>query len=156
MRGRRWGKPRPGRRLPTKPPRPLPIPAKSAGAACYPRCVMTAAATTYPSYAELQARRLAEHRARAVAAARAAAVAGAEYGVRVTIFGSLAEGRFHRDSDLDLALDGPEEVIEDAAAAAWEAAGAAGFEPDLLRLARIKPHRRARLLAHACDPSALG
>src|SRR3954452_21482139 len=69
---------------------------------CYP-AAMTAPAPTWPSYAELRARQLAEHRARAVAAARAAAEAAAREGARVTVFGSLAEGRFHRDSDLDLA-----------------------------------------------------
>jgi len=116
---------------------------------------MTVAATTYPSYAELQARRLAEHRARAVAAARAAAVAGAAYGVRVTIFGSLAEGRFHRDSDLDLALDGPPEHLADLVETIAALVERHGIDADVVRLDQAPPRLAARIREHGRDAAGL-
>ena len=117
--------------------------------------IMTTAAYPYPSYQELQARRLAERRRQALAAVRAAAAAVAPLGVGLRVFGSLAEGRFHEDSDLDLALDGPEPVLAEAEARVWDAAAAEGFTVDLVRLDRVPASLLERIGAHGCAPADL-
>jgi predicted nucleotidyltransferase len=93
---------------------------------------MSEAAYPYPSYAELHARRLAERREAALATVREAAAAIAQLGVGLRVFGSLAEGRFHRDSDLDIALEGPEAALAEAERRVIEAAWAHGFEVDVV------------------------
>jgi predicted nucleotidyltransferase len=110
---------------------------------------------TWPSYAEVHARHLTAHRARAVAAARAAAEAGAREGVRVIVFGSLAEGRFHRDSDLDLALEGPAEglaLLADRIAGIVEHHGLAA---DVVRLDQAPARLAARIREHGRDAAAV-
>jgi predicted nucleotidyltransferase len=116
---------------------------------------MSAAAYPYPSYPELQARRLAERRRQALAAVRAAAAAVAPLGVTLRVFGSLAEGRFHEASDLDLALDGPEPVLGEAEALVWDAAAAEGFTVDLVRLGRASASLAERIGTHGCAPADL-
>jgi predicted nucleotidyltransferase len=109
----------------------------------------------YPDWATIDARHLAAHRARAVKAARAAAAAAAAFGVKVIVFGSLATGRFHRRSDLDLALEGPEEALFEAGNAAFAAALAHGFEPDIVELPRASAGFRARIEEDGRDPAEL-
>jgi predicted nucleotidyltransferase len=120
---------------------------------------MTTATPTWPSYAELRARQLAEHRARAVAAARAAAAEAARQGARVTVFGSLAEGRFHRDSDLDLALEGAPEGPPERLAELAEAIAALverhDIAADVVRLDQAPPRLAARIREHGRDPADL-
>jgi predicted nucleotidyltransferase len=124
---------------------------------------MTTAAPLWPSYAELHARQLAEHRARAVAAARAAAAAAARHGARVTVFGSLAEGRFHRDSDLDLALewgaegalDGSPEHLAELAEAIAALVERHDIDADVVRLDQAPPRLAARIREHGRDPADL-
>lgn len=103
------------------------------------------AADAYPDWATLQARHIAARRAQAVRAARAAAAAAAPFGVRVIVFGSLAAGGFHRRSDLDLALEGPETALYEAGNAAFTAAARLGFEPDIVCLDIAPPGLRARI-----------
>lgn len=88
-------------------------------------------------------------------AARAAAAAAAPYGVRVIVFGSLATGRFHRSSDLDLALVGPEEALFEAGTAVFDAAGRHGFEPDIVELDHAPPRLAAKIREQGRDPGDL-
>ena len=112
---------------------------------------MTVTAPTWPSYAALQARLLADHRARAVAASRAAARLAA----RVTVFGSLAEGRFHRGSDLDLALEGPAERLADLAEAVAALVERHDIDADVVRLDQAPPRLAARIRELGRDPADL-
>ncbi len=109
----------------------------------------------FPTYAEIQAAHLAAHRARAMAAARDAAAAAAAAGARLTVFGSLAEGRFHRGSDLDLALEGPAERLPDLAATVAAIAAAHGIAADVVRLDQAPPRLAARIREHGRDAAAL-
>jgi predicted nucleotidyltransferase len=109
---------------------------------------MSATAYPYPSYADLHAQRLAERREAAVAAVRAAAALVAPLGVTLRVFGSLAEGRFHRDSDLDLALEGSEAALAEAERRVVEAGWAQGFEVDVVRLDRAPASLAARIRDH--------
>lgn len=58
----------------------------------------------YPTIDELRARRLAERREAAVQAVRSAEKIALQAGGKLVVFGSLAEGRFHECSDIDIAL----------------------------------------------------
>jgi predicted nucleotidyltransferase len=109
----------------------------------------------YPDWETINARHIAAHRAQAVKAAKAAAAAAARFGVRVIVFGSLATGRFHRSSDLDLALDGPEEMLNEAAGAAFGAAASEGFEPDIVWLDRAPDRLAQRIRETGRDASSL-
>ncbi|HEV7266240.1 MAG TPA: nucleotidyltransferase domain-containing protein [Falsiroseomonas sp.] len=109
----------------------------------------------YPDWATLQARHIAAHRAQAVKAARAAAAAAAPFGVRVIVFGSLATGRFHRGSDLDLALEGPEGALFEAGNAAFGAALRHGFEPDVVELEHASPRLAAKIREQGRDAGDL-
>jgi predicted nucleotidyltransferase len=109
----------------------------------------------YPDWATINARHIAAHRAQAVKAARAAAAAAAPFGVRVIVFGSLATGRFHRSSDLDLALEGPTEALFEAGGAVFGAAAEHGFEPDIVELDRAPPRLAQRIRETGCDPASL-
>ncbi|PWS38435.1 hypothetical protein DFH01_03900 [Falsiroseomonas bella] len=114
------------------------------------------AEATYPDWETLNARHIAARRAQAVKAAQAAAAAAAKLGVRVIVFGSLATGRFHRSSDLDLALEGPEDMLNRANGAAFSAAAAEGFEPDIVWLSHAAPGLAARIRETGRDPAGLG
>jgi len=109
----------------------------------------------YPSYAEIRARQLAAHRARAVAAARAAAALAVPAGARLLVFGSLAEGRFHRDSDLDLALDGPPALLPELAEAVAALVERAGLAADVVQLDQAPPRLLARIREHGRDAASL-
>jgi predicted nucleotidyltransferase len=111
--------------------------------------------SAYPDWNTIQARHIAAHRAQAVKAAQAAAAAAACFGVRVIVFGSLATGRFHRHSDLDLALEGPAEALHDAEGAAFGAAAEQGFEPDIVRMDLAPPGLAARIRETGRDPASL-
>jgi predicted nucleotidyltransferase len=113
------------------------------------------AETAYPDWQTINARHIAAHRAQAVKAARAAAAAAAPFGVKVIVFGSLATGRFHRSSDLDLALDGPEEALFEAGNAAFTAAARLGFEPDIVELGHAPPRLAAKVREQGRDPGDL-
>lgn len=121
-------------------------------AACYAGAMSSA---PYPSYAELQARELAAHRARALAAVRDAAALAAAKGARVLVFGSLAEGRFRRHSDLDLALEGPAECLAELAVAIADAVLGHDIGVDVVRLDQAPPHLLARIREHGRDPAEL-
>ncbi len=109
----------------------------------------------YPDWATIQARHVAVHRAQVIRAARAAAEAAGRFGVRVIVFGSLATGRFHRQSDLDLAPEGPEEALFEAGNAAFMAAGRLGFEPDIVEIAHAPPRLAERIREQGRDPASL-
>ena len=110
----------------------------------------------YPDWETINARHLAAHREQAVRAARAAAAAAVPFGVRVIVFGSLAAGRFHRASDLDLALEGPAELRHRAEGAVFAAAAAEGFEPDVVWLDSAPDRLAARIRETGRDPASLG
>ncbi|WP_376087220.1 nucleotidyltransferase family protein [Roseomonas sp. CCTCC AB2023176] len=109
----------------------------------------------YPTYEEIRARRLAALRAEAIAAARAAAEAGARHGVRVVVFGSVATGRMHERSDLDLALDGPKEAQRAADTDVWLAAADHGFESDVVLMAYASASLLATIRRDGRDPADL-
>lgn len=109
----------------------------------------------YPTYAELRARRLATLRAEAITAARAAAAAAAAHGARVIVFGSVATGRMHERSDLDFALDGPEEAQAAADVPAWHAALEHGFEADVVLMRDAPPGLVERIRRDGRDPADL-
>ncbi|MBX9699491.1 MAG: nucleotidyltransferase domain-containing protein [Acetobacteraceae bacterium] len=109
----------------------------------------------YPSYAELQRRELAAHRARALAAVREAAALAAARGARLVVFGSLAEGRFRRHSDLDLALEGPGEDLAELAVAIADAVVGHDIGVDVVRLDQAPPRLLARIREHGRDPAEL-
>lgn len=111
--------------------------------------------SAWPDWETINARHIAAHRAQAVKAARAAAAAAAPYGVKVIVFGSLATGRFHRSSDLDLAIEGPEEVLNRATGAAFAAAAGEGFEPDIVWLGHASAGLADRIRADGRDPADL-
>ena len=113
------------------------------------------AEAAYPDWQTINARHIAARRAQAVRAARAAAAAAAAVGVKVIVFGSLATGRFHRSSDLDLALAGPEEAMFEAQGAVFGAAAAEGFEPDIVALDRAPPRLAERIRETGRDPAEL-
>jgi predicted nucleotidyltransferase len=116
---------------------------------------MSASAYPYPSYAELHARRLAERRQAALAAVRQAASAVASLGVGLRVFGSLAEGRFHCDSDLDIALEGPEASLAEAERRIIETGWAHGFEVDVVRIGRASASLAERIRTHGRTPADL-
>lgn len=109
----------------------------------------------YPTYAEIRGRRLAALRAKAIAAARAAAEAGARHGARVVVFGSVATGRMHEGSDLDLALDGPREAQLAAHTDVWVAAFDRGFESDVVPMVHASPSLLETIRRDGRDPADL-
>lgn len=109
----------------------------------------------YPTYAEIRARRLATLRAEAIAAARAAVEAGARHGVTLIVFGSVATGRMHERSDLDLALEGPREAQLAAESDVWLAALDHGFEADVVLLAYASPSLLTTIRRDGRDPADL-
>jgi predicted nucleotidyltransferase len=114
----------------------------------------TDAATETP-YARLLRERLARRREAARHAAAAAGRAAARHGAALTVFGSLATGRFRETSDIDLAVEGPSDQLEAAATAAWRAATEAGFDCDVVRLDLAPPGLVARIRADGRKPGAL-
>jgi predicted nucleotidyltransferase len=119
---------------------------------------MTAATDhAFPTYAALRARRVAERRAAAVKALRAAEVAVRERGGRLVVFGSLAEGRFGEQSDLDVAILGvPAGPDSELAAEIDTMLTTAGFVADVLPERFMAPSLRAKVLNHGREPSTLG
>jgi predicted nucleotidyltransferase len=80
----------------------------------------------------------------------------ARHGVRLVVFGSLAEGRFHRDSDLDVALDGPEDRLAAAEGEVFSVVSGHGLPVDVVRLSHAPPRLAERIRMHGRDPAALG
>ena len=113
---------------------------------------MTAA---YPDWETINARHIATRRAEAIRAARAAAEAARPFGVRVIVFGSLATGRFHRASDLDLAMEGPPGAEFEAQGPVFGAAAMHGFEPDIVLLHRAPAGLAERIRETGRDPASL-
>jgi predicted nucleotidyltransferase len=60
----------------------------------------------YKTYDEIRSSRIAERRAQALAALDDAQEIASAAGCRLIVFGSLVEGGFHEDSDIDAALFG--------------------------------------------------
>jgi len=111
--------------------------------------------TLYPTYAEIQARHVAEHRGRALDALRVAAALAVTHGAQLLVFGSLAEGRFRRDSDLDLAIDGPRESLAELAVAIADMVVGHDIACDVVRLDQAPPRLAARIREHGRDPAEL-
>ena len=68
---------------------------------------------------------------------------------RVVLFGSLAQGRFLPDSDIDLAVSGL--PVADFFAALAQAGKLSEFPVDLKPLEDLDPHFKARILATGED-----
>ena len=114
------------------------------------------AATEYPSYADLRARRLAERRAAAVRVLVEAEARVREAGGRLVVFGSLAEGGFDERSDLDVALLGLEQGRDSEVAAEVDTQlSLAGFEADVIAERFLSPSLRARVIEKGREPSNL-
>ncbi len=62
--------------------------------------------TSYPTYEEVREARIAAKRREAVSALVEAAAISRKHGGTLMVFGSLAEGGFDEDSDVDVALFG--------------------------------------------------
>jgi predicted nucleotidyltransferase len=110
---------------------------------------------SFPTYAEIRDRQLTAHRARALSAARAGAVAARAACARLLVFGSLVEGRFHRGSDLDVALEGPATGLADLALTVERIAAAHGIAADVVRLDQAPPRLAARIRERGRDPAEL-
>ncbi len=65
--------------------------------------------TSYPTYEEVREARIAAKRREAVSALVAAAAISRRHGGTLVVFGSLAEGGFDENSDIDVALFGVSE-----------------------------------------------
>lgn len=118
---------------------------------------MTTAPSSYPTYPELRARRLAARRATAIDALKTADALARGSGGRLVVFGSLAEGGFHERSDLDVAVCGLEAPMDGRVAVEVELALAdAGFAADVIPERFLPPGLAARVRAHGCEPGALG
>lgn len=116
---------------------------------------MSEASPAYPTYAEIVARRRAERRDLLLRAARAAEAAARERGLRVLVFGSLANGNVHEGSDLDIALDGPWRDAYAAEGEVFFAAARLGVDADIVALERVGPEFRERILRDGREPGAL-
>lgn len=98
--------------------------------------------------------RIRERYSIAVPRVRQACAALAELGVTARVFGSLAEGRFHLSSDVDLLITecpshlryAIEGIVEDCLG---------GIPFDVVYLDEIRPHRLERFTRHAVDPKDL-
>jgi predicted nucleotidyltransferase len=111
----------------------------------------------YPTFDELRARRLAERRNAAVQAVRAAEKVAAKAGGRLVVFGSLAEGRFHERSDIDVALMAvPANRDSDVALNVELALADAGFIADVIPERFLSPSLRNRIMERGREPSTLG
>ncbi|HYC05497.1 MAG TPA: nucleotidyltransferase domain-containing protein [Azospirillaceae bacterium] len=117
---------------------------------------MSAPQRAYPTLSELIARRVADRRAAALSAvAKADAVARAAGG-RLLVFGSLATGRFHEKSDIDIVLfDVPADRSADLVAEIFTICEDAGIQPDVIDERHLGPSLRARVMRDGRDPSDL-
>lgn len=106
-------------------------------------------------YARLVRTRTAELRARALAAVHAAAAAR-PFGARVLVFGSFANGKFGRWSDIDLGVSAPSEQAADTVRAVTHAVEDHGFECDAFDLATAPSSLRERILRDGREPRSLG
>ncbi|QJE73946.1 nucleotidyltransferase domain-containing protein [Aerophototrophica crusticola] len=107
---------------------------------------MAMAERKYPTYQELRARRLAELRATAIEAVRGAERLARARGGHLVVFGSLATGRLHERSDIDVALYGvPPGQDLAVAAEVMSHLNLAGFEADVLEERFLSPSLKARI-----------
>lgn len=110
----------------------------------------------YPTYAEIVERQIAERRAAAMRALERADALVRGAGGRLVVFGSLAEGGFHRDSDVDVALLGlPKEIDMKLEAKVFNIFEDEGFEADVIAERFLSPSLRARILANGKEFRAL-
>jgi len=117
---------------------------------------ITTARPTYPTFAELSARRIEARRAAAIKALKEADSSARHAGGRLVAFGSPVKGGFHERSDLDVALCGLPPPTDSRVAVEVELALLdAGFTADLIPERFLPPGLAARLLAHGRVPSAL-
>ncbi|WP_448190193.1 nucleotidyltransferase family protein [Azospirillum sp. sgz301742] len=113
--------------------------------------------TSYPTYEDIRARRIAARRAAALDALRRADVVARRAGGRLVVFGSLAEGGFDERSDLDVAVFGlPPGPDGDVAAEVDTVLTLAGFAADVIPDRFLSPSLRERVLSNGSDPCALG
>jgi len=109
-----------------------------------------------PPWLETLERRRLERRRAALAAARSAAERAEGAGLRLLAFGSVQEAaRFRLDSDLDLALDGPDGPPPPLVAELWNAVEQAGLPCDLVWLPLAPARLAARIREEGRDPRDL-
>lgn len=118
---------------------------------------MTKASATYPTFADLRARRLEARRAAAIDALKGADALARRAGGRLVAFGSLVEGGFHERSDLDVAVCGLGAPDDSRVAVEVELVLAdAGFAADVISERFLPPSLATRVRAHGREPGALG
>jgi predicted nucleotidyltransferase len=110
----------------------------------------------YPTYAEIKERQIAKRRAAAMRALERADALVRGAGGRLVVFGSLAEGGFHRDSDVDVALLGlPIGLDAELEAAVFNLFEDEGFEADVIAERFLSDSLRERVLRSGKELRAL-
>ncbi len=111
---------------------------------------------SYPTYAEIKERRLSERRSSAIRALKGAEELARSAGGRLLVFGSLAEGGFHEDSDLDVALCGVSNDRDlDLAAEIDTRLSLSGFEVSVIPERFLQPSLYARIMKNGRRPDDL-
>jgi predicted nucleotidyltransferase len=111
----------------------------------------------YPSYDQIRKARLDARRRDAVRILREAENTARAAGGRLVVFGSLVEGGFNEESDLDIAVfDMPSGLDDGLAVTIDTAVRLAGFSADVIPERVLPPSLRERILRHGKEPSALG
>ena len=111
----------------------------------------------YPTYDEIRHARIEARRQAALVALRKAEAIAHAHGGRIVVFGSLAEGGFTENSDIDVAvLDLPPGPDLELAVEIDTAISLAGFSVDVSPLRFLPPSLRERVAEHGREPSALG
>lgn len=111
----------------------------------------------HKTYDEIRLARIAERREQALAALHCADQIARSAGCRLMVFGSLVEGGFDEQSDIDVAVFGePASSDGDPAVQIETALSLAGFSADVIPERFLPPSLRKRILDHGCEPSALG
>jgi predicted nucleotidyltransferase len=110
----------------------------------------------YPSYDQIRRSRREARRREALQAVRQAEERAHAAGARLMVFGSLAEGGFGEDSDIDIAVFGLPAGPDTALTAEIDTMlGLAGFSADVVPERFLPPSLRERILRHGAAPGAL-
>jgi len=111
----------------------------------------------WPTLTDIRHRRVAARRRAALAALREADALLFASGGQILVFGSLAEGGFDEDSDIDAAICGlPTECDDQIATKIDTLLRLRGFDCDIQPLRRFPDSLRKRIAANGCVPGALG
>ena len=118
---------------------------------------MSGESATYPSYDVIRRARINGRRREAVDALRNAERIAQTAGARLVVFGSLVEGGFHENSDIDVALLGGAPGPDFETASRVETSlRLAGFSADVVPERFLSPSLRERIARVGKEPGALG